>query len=256
MGLTFTSFGSGSSGNSYLVKSNKTALIIDTGISGKRIFEGVQSSGLEEKDINAILITHDHIDHIRSIRIVSKRFHNAKVFAASSVIRDFQGKLPKEGGEVICHGDEIQLGDITVRVFHCHHDSEESISFSFQKEGKKVAIITDTGHICQDILNEIDGADILVIEANYDAKMLAGGSYPKFLQKRISGDYGHLSNEQTAETILRLEQRPKKLILAHLSKENNNPVIAEKTIANSLSLAETELYVLERDLASKEFKVK
>lgn len=259
MALQFCSFASGSSGNSYLVKSNSTALIIDVGISGKKIFTGIEQNGIDPKDIDGILITHEHLDHIKSLRVVGKKCSNAKVYSNIGTWEFIKDKVEDNSQIVFETGRDFTVGDIQVRAFAVSHDAVEPVSYSFRKDGKQVSILTDTGNVDEDVYREIKDADLLALEANHDPKILQFCRYPYHIKRRILGDEGHLSNEAAALCLSRLaEEGPKKrqILLSHLSKENNTPEMALITVENIMDRSSHELRdrlkisVLQRDAIS------
>lgn len=281
MALTFCSFSSGSSGNCYLVKSETTALLVDAGISLKRIREGLAASGTPEEAVEAVLVTHEHSDHIRSIAAVGgKRGLGAAQKSAAKQEKggaegaatspeggarplvyanagtwDAISKLPAyldleiPGKTVFTTGEDFTIGDITVHSFPVSHDAEEPVGYSFRCGESCVAIITDTGIVTPEIYSEACKANLLVLESNHDVEMLKFCRYPWFLKQRILGESGHLSNDLAAQTVLQMLQEgkaPARIALAHLSRENNFPEMAWQTMKNVL---EEEDYTIGSDIA-------
>ncbi|MBQ3107138.1 MAG: MBL fold metallo-hydrolase [Firmicutes bacterium] len=256
MALTFCSFSSGSSGNCYLIKSEETALLVDAGISLKRIREGLAASGTPEEAVSAVLVTHEHSDHIRSIGAVGGKrglgtpriYANAGTWNAISKLPAYLGmEIP--GQTTYVTGEDFTIGDITVHSFPVSHDAAEPVGYSFRCGESCVAIITDTGVVTPEIYEEACRANLLVLESNHDVEMLKFCRYPWFLKQRILGESGHLSNELAAQTVLRMLQEgkaPARIALAHLSRENNFPEMAWQTMKNVL---EEEDYTVGRDVA-------
>lgn len=264
MGLEFCSFASGSSGNCYMVKSQNTALLIDAGISGKKIFEGIAGAGLENGCVDGILITHEHSDHIKSLRIVTKKCASAVVYSNISTWEYIKDTVPQDRQIVFETGKEFVIGDITVKAFKTFHDAAEPVGFSFYHEGKQVSILTDTGCISPAMIEEIHSADLLALEANHDPHVLQFCGYPYHIKRRILGDNGHLSNEAAGECLCRIVEKSEKkrrILLSHLSKENNTPDMAKITIENVLEdrgiriSEDLEITVLMRDGNSPLFEV-
>lgn len=264
MALYFRSFASGSSGNSYLIRSETTAIIVDAGISGKRIMEGLEQTSTEPDEVKALLVTHEHIDHVRSLKVLHKKLPELTSYSNLATWEHIKDKVPEESHVTIESGETFKVGDIEVRSFSTHHDSSDSICYSLIHEGKQVTILTDTGHICDDLYNEVKGADILALEANHDPNVLHMCRYPYYVKRRILGDYGHLSNEAAAECIARMhgeDPKRRRVLLAHLSKENNSPEMAMITVENYLQEKgvfpgdELVLDVLMRDEISDLYKV-
>lgn len=264
MSLRFCSFASGSSGNCYLVKSENTALLVDVGITGKRVFAGLAEKGLEPGDLSGILITHEHIDHVRSLRMVSRKAVNAKVFATGGTLDAVSDMIAPGRGSAVRAGESWDIGDIRVTPFDLSHDAAEPAGYTLQCQGRRLTIVTDTGCISPEIEAHIAAADLLVLEANHEVNILKMGAYPYSLKRRILGEKGHLSNEAAGEILCRMlrssarHQRVSagehqnvlpcdvpKVVLAHLSKENNTPGQAYLTIRNILF--EEDLYI-DKDL--------
>lgn len=271
MSLQFCSLSSGSSGNCYIVKSESTALIVDAGISGKRIFEGIAALGIDDENLKGLLVTHEHIDHVKSVRIVSKKKPQLNVYASAGTWEAIADNVAVEQRKNVYAGDAFEIGDITVKPFRLSHDAAEPIGYTFSKDGKKISIVTDTGVVTDEIHGEIKDSDILVLEANHDVHTLQFCRYPYSVKRRIIGEFGHLSNETAAEELCRMccernaceagERKFMQVILAHLSKENNFPEMAYQTVKNVLE--ENEIYIgemlsvdiIERDKISPIFTI-
>ncbi len=247
MKLSFCSLSSGSSGNCYIVRTENTVLIIDAGISGKRIFMGLAALGINYEDVNGVLITHEHIDHIKSVQILAKKFENAKVYASKGTWEatgDLCSKLSSAKYREINEQRIFTIGDITVIPFSLSHDAAEPVGYSFAASDKKISIVTDTGVITEEIHEAVKDSELLVIESNYDVHMLEFCRYPYNVKRRILGDFGHLSNDAAAEEICRICKETgqhREVLLAHLSKENNFPEMAYQTVKNLLE--EHEIYI-------------
>lgn len=260
MSLQFCSFASGSSGNCYLVKSENTALLVDVGITGKRVFAGLAQRGVDPAQLSGILITHEHIDHVRSLRMVSKKAVNARVCASGGTLGAVSDMIEPGRGYTLQPGEPVQIGDIRVTPFDLSHDAAQPMGFTLQCGGRRLAIVTDTGCISPEIEAHIDAANLLVLEANHEVNILKMGAYPYSLKRRILGEKGHLSNETAGEILCRMVRHQRvsaggsedvcgsgvpKVVLAHLSKENNTPGQAYLTIRNILF--EEDLYI-DKDL--------
>ena len=237
MGLSFCSFSSGSSGNCYLVRSNETAILIDAGISTKRIMEGLAQTGTPKETLAALLLTHEHSDHVRSLKTLTKKKTDMKVYANAGTWSALQEALAPERKEHFTNGKSFQIGEILVKAFSVSHDAADPVGFSFCAEGRQISIVTDTGYISEDVVSEVLEADLLILEANHDVDMLRIGRYPWFLKQRILGETGHLSNESAGRLLVRLlseRQKERRILLAHLSRENNFPEMAYQTVKNIL----------------------
>ena len=241
MSLSFCSFSSGSSGNCYMVFTETTAVLVDAGISGKRIMKGIDYIQADTDSICALLITHEHIDHVRSVRVLNKKLPNLKTYANEKTWEEIDDLVPEEKRRVFSADEEFEIGDMTVRPFRTSHDAAESVGFSFYSGGRQVSIVTDTGYISDDMFAGIRDADILVIEANHDVNMLQVGPYPYRLKQRILGDRGHLSNERAGQLLYSLlHDGLQAVVLGHLSKENNLPELAYEAVRVEVTMAKTE----------------
>ena len=237
MALKFCSFASGSSGNCYLIKSEETAILIDAGISGKRILEGLDETDTPREMVSAILVTHEHIDHVQSLPVMTKRIPDMQVYANEATWDQIDRPVPEERREVFTTGEEFEIGDLTIRPFSVSHDAAEPVGFSIISDGRKISICTDSGYISNEIVEEISDADLLLLEANHEKEMLLFGKYPYPLKQRILGDEGHLSNLHCGECLCRIvSENPKRrrVLLGHLSRENNTPEVAMQAIINTL----------------------
>ncbi len=220
-----------------MIKSDETILLVDTGISGKKIFEGLASLGLEPGQVNGILITHEHSDHVKSLRIVTKKSISAIVYSNISTWQYISELVPTERQMIFESGDTFAIGDIEVSSFKTSHDAAEPVGYSFKNGGKQISILTDTGYVSDGAFEKIKEADLLALEANHDVDVLQFCKYPYHIKKRILGEKGHLSNEAAGECICKLmkvNNKKRRVILSHLSNENNTPEMAEITVKNVL----------------------
>ena len=243
MGLRFCSFASGSTGNCYLVRTDDTVILVDCGIAGKRIIGGLDGAGLGTDDVNAILITHEHSDHILSIKMMARKAVNADMYATPGTIKGIGDKVPEGRIKSISAGDAFEVGDINVQSFHLSHDARDPVGYSFESGGRKLSILTDTGVVTDDMYMKIRNSNAFVLEANHEVNILRAGPYPYELQQRILSDHGHLSNEYTGELINRIlddeevsyeEGDTPYFLLAHISRQNNTPDQAMLTVKNVL----------------------
>lgn len=241
MTLEFCSLASGSSGNCYMIRYGKDALLVDAGISGKRIFEGVESTGTSLEQLAAVLVTHEHIDHVKSLPVVTKKAPNIKAYANRQTWQNIERKVADEKKAYFVTGEDFTIGDIRIRSFPIPHDAAEPVGFSFYAEGRQISIVTDAGYISDEIFCEIMNADLLVLEANHEVEVLQMCSYPYHTKRRILGDRGHLSNVTAANCICRLAEtkdKARRVLLGHLSNQNNEPELAKLTIGNILQEAD------------------
>ena len=209
----------------------------------------------DRKNVEALLITHEHSDHIKGVRVLARKLPHIKLYANPMTSAAFAPE-EREAFHAFASGERFAVGDIEVKAFHVSHDAADPVGFSFFCGGRQLSIVTDTGVIPEALLEEICEADLLVLEANYDADMLLMGRYPWFLKKRIAGEQGHLSNEAASMALLAILTRKikkRQVLLAHLSKENNFPEMALQTVKNALEENDffvgkhIELDILRRD---------
>lgn len=241
MSLGIVSIGSSSSGNSYLVTDGRTRVILDVGLSGKKIKEALAGLGISPLQIEGIFVTHEHTDHVKSVRIMSKACADAEIFASRGTVQGCEAfeDVAAERIDFLSAQDEITVGSITAKAFALSHDAAEPIGYSFRSEGTQLTVVTDTGIVTDEIFEEIKTADILVLEANHEVSVLEVGPYPYYVKRRILSDVGHLSNVSAGETLLRmmdergLDMMPH-VMLAHLSVHNNTPDIARQTVTGIL----------------------
>lgn len=238
--LKFISFGSGSSGNCYYLFTENTGLIIDAGIGIRKLKKYFIDYGLSLAHPKNIIITHDHADHVKAVGAISNTY-NLPVYTTKAVHdgikRNFcvRKKINEGNIRIINTGDSFTLDDFHITSFHVPHDSLDNIGFNIDYNGKTICLMTDIGHVTEDMSLAISNADYLIIESNYDTDMLYRGPYPDYLKKRISGGNGHLSNKQCAEALKNYAGKKLRHIwLCHLSQENNHPELARETIEPEL----------------------
>lgn len=252
MNLAICSLASSSSGNCHLIKSENTNIILDCGVSVSKIKDDLNDFELKLEDIDAILITHEHSDHIKGLKTLLKKAPKAKCYLTmgtkEEVLKKFE--LEEERIVVIKPKNEILIGDIYVLPIRISHDTPDPVCYSFGNGEGRISVVTDTGYITEEIYSGIKDSDILVMESNHERNILLAGSYPYQIKYRILSDVGHLSNEVCAQTILRMlneldGRKVPRVVLAHLSKENNTPEQAMITVRNIL---EEEGYYIGKDV--------
>ena len=223
MSIKLATIASGSNGNSSLVISGNTVLMSDCGISFKRVTEGLSSLGVSSPD--ALLVTHSHTDHVGGALAVAKKF-DIPIYMTSGTKAECQS-VPDEYIKEITPGVSFSIGEIDVTPFGISHDTSSPVAFTFLNENTKAAIMTDTGIVTDEMIESLKGAESIIIESNHDEKMLFNGTYPYFLKKRISGKFGHMSNELCATVCKHLAANgTKNFILSHLSEHNNTEELA------------------------------
>lgn len=232
----FCSLYSGSTGNSSIVQSNKTKILVDVGESAKKIAEALASINVNPFSIDAILITHEHSDHVKGLAVFSKKY-NVPVYAnieTWNAMQKYKEKLNEENIKTFTF-NKFKIGDIEVNPFPIPHDAANPCGFNLFHDNKKMSIATDIGHMSKEIITNLSDSSFLLLEANYEPEILKCSSYPYMLKERIKGPNGHLSNSDAGKTISYLvDHGLNKVMLGHLSKENNFPELAYKTIVEEL----------------------
>src|SRR6056297_1149485 len=237
MGLKFCSLFSGSEGNSQYIEFKSTKILVDSGMSGVKIQRQLNNIDVNPNEIQAIFITHEHIDHIKGAGVLSRRF-DIPIYANE---RTWEAMLPKIGKmedkniKTFETNKEFAFNDLSLNSFNVHHDAVEPVGFTITNSKKKICLLTDTGVVDENIKYKLEDFDLLLLETNHDVEMLKVGSYPFSLKKRILSKFGHLSNETAGYFLTSLlKDRQEIVLLGHLSAENNFPELAEKTVNNIL----------------------
>ena len=269
--MRLCSIASGSSGNCIYVGSETTHLLIDTGISKKKIEEGLRELGVKGEELSGILITHEHSDHIQGLGVFSRKY-NIPIYGTKGTIRGIQdykclGKMPEGIYHEICVDTPFEIGDLQIKPFTISHDANEPSGYRIEMEfcaedqtkcRKAVAIATDLGVYDEYTIENLKDLDAIVLEANHDVHMLEVGPYPYPLKRRVLGNRGHLSNELTGRLLCNiLHGKLKHIVLGHLSKENNYEELALETVKLEVTMGDTPfhgedlpLYVARRDAMS------
>ncbi|MDO4315012.1 MAG: MBL fold metallo-hydrolase [Oscillospiraceae bacterium] len=236
---TLHTLASGSSGNALLLSCGDTRLLVDAGISCRRIAAGLRALGLSPDDLTAVLITHTHTDHIAGLQTLLKHTE-IPIAATAQTGRGLAYRLAGVEDRLLdvplC--SPFSLGCCTVTAFPTSHDAPGSCGFRFDTEDGSVGVLTDTGYVTDEAAGILPGVNLAVLEANHDIETLRSGPYPCYLKQRILGSQGHLSNEDAARFAVTLaEAGASELILAHLSRENNTPAMARNAVETALSAA-------------------
>ncbi len=261
--LNFCSIYSGSSGNSLFVESNNSKILIDAGVSTKKIVDGLNSINVDINDIDAVFVTHEHTDHVQGLGTLSKKydipvFANKKTWDSMPLQKD---KISDCNIKFYNSNEKFEFNDLTIHPFSIPHDAADPCGFNIYCDGKKISIATDLGHMTNSIISNLENSDFLLLEANYDPDVLKCCSYPYLLKTRIAGPNGHLSNILAGKTISHLINTGlKEVLLGHLSKESNFPELAYKTILEELNVnnyneSDIKLGVASRNSPSSIIKV-
>lgn len=244
MSLFITSLNSGSNGNCYYVGNSREAVLVDIGISCREVEKRMARLQLSMTKVKAIFISHEHSDHIKGLEVLSKKYalpvyittltlNNARLDLNRSLVKSFKAY------------DPIIIGGLIVKAFPKHHDASDPYSFVVEGNNVKIGVMTDIGSVCNHVIQNFKQCQAVFLESNYDETMLDSGHYPHYLKQRIKSDKGHLSNHQALE--LFVNHKPefmRYLILSHLSKENNCPVLVKDLFAKHAK--NTEIIVASR----------
>ncbi len=226
---------SGSSGNSIYISDGNTRILVDAGLSGKEINRRLNKIGADGSELDAILVTHEHVDHIKGVGVLSRRY-NLPIYANELTWQDAApglGKIEESNCRVFT-GD-FMVGGLEVKPFSISHDASDPVGYIIGQGQNRIGIATDTGCVSEEMEELLYGLDMLIIESNHDLEMLLTGSYPWSLKNRIRGEKGHLSNDDTAALLPEvIDSNFPCILLAHLSKDNNIPELAYITVKNNL----------------------
>ena len=233
--FTFTTLASSSTGNSGLVSCGDTHILLDAGISAKRITTGLAALGVEPYQLSAILLTHEHSDHVSGLRVLSKKA-GAPIYATRPTLWEWYKRNRCDEVKALFRPQEagagVQIGSMWVKSFPTPHDAACSVGYSIAGEGGRMVLCTDLGWVTDEVRRAVEGCDLLVCETNHNEDWVRTGPYPYYLKQRILGDHGHLSNEEGAElAAFAVETGAKTVVLAHLSQTNNTPACAYETVA-------------------------
>ncbi len=217
---------SGSNGNCYYVGNENEAVLVDVGISARQITLRIEQAGIPIEKIKAIFISHEHADHIRGVRVFSKRF-NIPVYLSRKTLINTTKKYVPQYNRFFTPGETIAIGGLQIHTFLKWHDAAEPCSFRIENGELSVGVMTDIGQPCQNVIQHVKQSNILFLESNYDEDSLWKGGYPWYLKNRIASDHGHLSNKQALDLIdEHAEPSLKTIFLSHLSGENNSIELA------------------------------
>jgi phosphoribosyl 1,2-cyclic phosphodiesterase len=227
--MRFASLGSGSKGNSTLIEAANTCLLVDCGFTVKETEARLERLGKAGSDLDAVLVTHEHGDHIKGVGALARKYKLPVYLTAGTLQQGRFGNLPYVE-TINCHQPFV-IKDIVVQPVPVPHDAREPCQYVFQFSDRKLGIITDLGSLTAHVEKHYSGLDALILECNYDSQMLEEGPYPYQLKQRIAGNYGHLSNKQAAQ-LLRCINKDKlqHLVLSHLSETNNCPALAREAV--------------------------
>ncbi|MBQ2803548.1 MAG: MBL fold metallo-hydrolase [Lachnospiraceae bacterium] len=241
--MRLCSIASGSSGNCIYVGSEATHLLVDVGISGKKVEAGLNSLGLTGMDLDGILVTHEHADHISGLGVMARKY-DIPIYATQGTIRAIQntasvGKIESSLFKEVQEDKKVTIKDLTINPMKISHDAAQPVAYRAIYGSKKIGICTDLGVYNDYTVECLKGMDALLIEANHDVNMLQVGPYPYRLKQRILGDKGHLSNENSGRLLSRvLHDKLQTIVLGHLSKENNLPELAYEAVRMEITMGD------------------
>lgn len=253
MSLTIASINSGSNGNCYYVGNRNEAVLIDAGISLKETEQRMRNLNLAIENVKALFISHEHIDHIRGVAQLSKKYF-IPVYIKPLAYKHSGLRIAPEFMHNFNCNEKISIGNLQVTAFDKHHDAHDPVSFVVEHNGIKAGVITDIGIACKRVIHYFKQCHACFLESNYDEQMLEDGGYPQRLKNRISGGNGHLSNSQALE--LFVKHKPKHmshLLLSHLSKNNNHPGLVHELFLKNAD--EINIIVASRDEESSVFEI-
>lgn len=235
--MRFSPLYSGSSGNCSVVSDGDTNILVDAGMPGKAVTDALNDVGIDPKRLSAIVVTHEHSDHIKGIGVLSRRY-DIPVYANEKTWKSMHpliGNIAMKNIRTFVTGQNFYLGNVDIDPFPTSHDAADPVGYVFTAKGIRLVYMTDTGYVPEALREKAAGADLLFLEANHDVDMLKTGPYPFQLKKRILSEKGHLSNAAAGELLCRLyPSGVRRVILAHLSKENNTERIAYNTVRDAL----------------------
>lgn len=247
MSLQFSVLASGSTGNAIYVATEQQKILIDAGLTGKAMVELLKKVECSPSDVDAILVSHEHIDHIKGVGILARKY-NIPIYANEKTWRAMDslvGKIDTDLKFIFNMEETKSLGNIEVESFGVSHDAAEPMFYVFHHGGRKLSVMTDTGYVSDRMKGTIKNSDVFIFESNHDTNMLRMGKYPWSVKRRILSDVGHVSNEDAAIALADvIEDKPTRVYLAHLSKDNNMKDLARLTVEQTL--ADSNIYVGEK----------
>lgn len=234
MTIRFCVLSSGSKGNAIWIETEEQALLVDSGLSGKELKRRIGQSGLDPAKLKAILVTHEHRDHISGVGIAARTF-NVPVWINEPTFRQANSGLGKIRMECFRTGGDFGFGNLNIHAFSISHDCSDPVGFIFESKGVRLGLATDLGVVTNLVREHLTGCQALIVESNHDPKMLMEGPYPWETKRRVRGRRGHLSNADTAELVAAVDHKELEfVVLAHLSETNNLPDLALEEVGRAV----------------------
>jgi phosphoribosyl 1,2-cyclic phosphodiesterase len=233
--LNICALSSGSSGNAICIGSDRTKILVDAGISAREIGRRLMEIGVKPNELAGIVITHEHTDHVRGLRVLATRL-DIPVYSTEETWYHLEDcRIPIHLQRVIEHHQHFLIGDLGIEAFPVPHDAVDPLGFKIYNQNTSLGIVTDLGHVPGYLLDRLGDVELIYLESNHDVDMVMAGSYPAFLKRRILGQRGHLSNDTAADFLAMLTERClKQIVLGHLSKNNNTPQLALASVKSRL----------------------
>jgi phosphoribosyl 1,2-cyclic phosphodiesterase len=245
--VRFASLGSGSRGNALLVEAGNTRVLIDAGFGPREMSRRLARLDLAGDDVDAVLVTHEHSDHIGGAFACARRFGWAVLLTHGTLAASHGDGGHKQTAIIDSH-EAFSVGDICLHPFPVPHDAREPVQFVLTDGARRLGVLTDAGHVTAHMVAMLDGCDALVLECNHDARMLAEGSYPPALKRRIGGPWGHLDNAAAAALLSAVNRSIlRHVVAAHLSAENNSPALAQAALSAALGCGRDWIGVATQD---------
>jgi len=252
--MRFASLGSGSRGNATLVQSEDTLILIDCGFAVKEIERRCMGLGVSPKDISAILVTHEHADHIRGVGPAARRYDLPVWMTHGTAHASDCGKMQRRNFS--SHNGSFTIGSIRIEPIPVPHDAREPSQFIFHFKQRRLGLLTDLGSVTSHISEILGPLDAMILEANHDPDMLKNGPYPASLKSRVGGDYGHLSNQQAADLLRQMDHgRLQHLAIGHISEKNNTHALVQDQMLSVEGLQQENLNYLRQDCATGWFNI-
>lgn len=253
--MKFASLGSGSRGNATLIQAGSTCLLLDCGFSVKELEKRCQQLQFDIRQIDAVLVTHEHADHVKGLGALARKC-GMTVWMTHGTWRNMRcGDIP-DLQLFGSHTSSFSIGDIRITPYPVPHDAREPVQYTFSFNQQKLGILTDAGNITPHLVATLDGMDALLVECNHDPDMLRSGPYPARLQARVAGDYGHLSNLQAGQLLSMIDHnRLQYLIVGHISEKNNTPELALNAVLEHTDILENRIKLLEQNGCSGWFQL-